>query len=190
MNDFDKLMNRMQNGEWVYGIRPDVSQKLSQAADLCFELNSLRPSAIDEREAIIRKLIGRIGKNFVIHSPFRCDFGRYITIGDNFVGNFNLTILDEALVKIGDNVFIGPNVSIYTIIHAFDATDRNNGLMTAKSVTIGNNVWICGNAVILPGVNIGDGAIIAAASVVTKDVPPDTLVAGNPARPTEHKELL
>lgn len=183
MENFDELMRRLQSGEWVYGIRPDVSEKLTEAADLCFELNAIKPSAVSERETIIRKLIGKIGKKFVIHSPFRCDFGKYITIGENFVGNFNLTILDEAPVTIGDNVFIGPNVSIYTIIHTFDATERNNGLMTAKSVTIGNNVWICGNAVILPGVTIGDGAIVAAASVVTKDVPPGARVAGNPAKP-------
>ena len=103
-------------------------------------------------------------------------------MGRNFEGNFGITILDEGPVTIGDNVFIGPNVSIYTIIHALTPKQRNEGLMHSNPVTIGNNVWIGGNAVILPGVTIGDNAVIGAGSVVTRDVPPSVLAVGNPCR--------
>ena len=105
-----------------------------------------------------------------------------ISIGENFVGNFNLTILDEAKVTIGNNVFIGPNTTICTIIHAYDAPSRNEGIMCARSVRICDNVWIAANVIVLPGVTIGEGAVIGAGSVVTKGVAPYTIVAGNPAR--------
>lgn len=105
-----------------------------------------------------------------------------IRIGDNFTGNFNLTILDEADVVIGDNVFIGPNTSLCTVIHSFKPDERNRGIMCARPITVGSDVWIASNVVVLPGVTIGDGAVVGAGSVVTKDVAPYTLVAGNPAR--------
>lgn len=118
----------------------------------------------------------------MLHSPFRCDFGFNIHIGENFIGNFNLAILDEADVTIGNNVFIGPNTTLCTIIHAYDAADRNAGVMRARPITIGSDVWIAANVVILPGVTVGDGAIIGAGSVVTHDVEARSIVAGNPAR--------
>ena len=131
---------------------------------------------------MISSLLGSVGDGVVIHSPFRCDLGFNIHIGRNFVGNFNLSILDEAEVRIGDNVFIGPNCSLITIIHAFEPEQRNAGVMAANPVTIGDNVWIAANVVVLPGVEIGDGAIIGAGSVVTKSIPANTLAAGNPCR--------
>lgn len=173
----------LRNGVWSHYISPDIRQDLRKCEEQCFMFNSLPPSQNDRKEEILKQLLGGIGENFTIHSPFRCDFGFNIFIGRNFTGNFNLTILDEARVTIGDNVFIGPNVGIYTIIHALDAGQRNEGIMSAKPVAIGNNVWICANAVILPGVTIGDGAVIAAGSVVTRSIPPSTLAAGNPCRP-------
>lgn len=130
----------------------------------------------------MREMIGSIGGRFVIHSPFRCDFGTNIHIGDNFIGNFNLAILDEAEVTIGNNVFIGPNCSLCTIVHALDAGQRNAGIMRALPITVGDDVWIAANVVVLPGVTIGRGAVIGAGSVVTKDVPAGVLAAGNPCR--------
>ena len=182
MKKIEELMLCMQNGEWVPGIRPDVSEKLTEVADKCFRYNSLPPSRIGEREALIRQIVGRIGERFVINSPFHCDFGCYISIGENFVANFNLTILDEAQVTIGDNVFLGPNCSIYTIIHALTATERNEGIMTSKPVSIGDDVWISGDCKILPGVEIGAGCVIGAGSVVTKSIPAGVLAVGNPCK--------
>ena len=103
-------------------------------------------------------------------------------MGDHFVGNFNLTILDEAPVTIGSHVYIGPNVGIYTVHHALLADQRNEGIMQSLSVVISDNVWIGGNAVILRGVTIGEGTVIGAGSVVSRDIPPRVIAAGNPCR--------
>lgn len=178
-----EIIDALQRGEWVNGIHPEVSRKLLAAEDACHRFNALLPSDIVERRSIIRSLLGSVGDNFTIHSPFRCDFGEYISIGRDFVSNYNLTILDEAPVAIGDRVFIGPNVSIYTIVHALDPVQRAAGVMRARPVTIGDDVWICGNVTILPGVTIGNGAVIGAGSTVTSDIPPMTLAIGSPCRP-------
>ena len=172
----------LRSGEWMNGFADDFAEALSRCAEQCFRLNALSPLCRSEREEIVREMIGSIGGRFVIHSPFRCDFGTNIHIGDNFIGNFNLAILDEAEVTIGNNVFIGPNCSLCTIVHALDAGQRNAGIMRALPITVGDDVWIAANVVVLPGVTIGRGAVIGAGSVVTKDVPAGVLAAGNPCR--------
>lgn len=177
-----KLIDDLLAGKLVYGFAAEVYPIMLEAETLCFELNNIPPSCKEKRRELIYKLLGKIGEPFTIHSPFRCDFGKHIKIGHHFVGNYNLTILDEGLVTIGNNVFIGPNCSIYTIVHALDAEERNKGLMQARPVTIGDNVWIAGNVTVLPGVTIGDGAVIGAGSVVTKDVPAGVVAAGNPCK--------
>ena len=121
-------------------------------------------------------------ENTVILSPFQCDYGYNIEIGDNFFANVNLVILDGAKVRIGNNAFIAPNVGIYTAGHPFDVKQRNEGLEYAFPVTIGDNVWIGAQACILPGVTIGDNTVIAGGSVVTKDIPANVIAAGNPCR--------
>lgn len=172
----------MRSGEWMNGFTDEIGSALARCEDLCFRLNTTLPSKRREREAIAREIFGRIGSRFVLHSPFLCDFGFNIHIGENFTGNFNLTILDEADVIIGDNVFIGPNTTLCTVIHAYDAVERNSGIMRSAPIVIHDNVWIAANVVVLPGVTIGEGAIVGAGSVVTRDVDPVSVVAGNPAR--------
>lgn len=178
MDDLEK----MTSGKWLYAITPQIREALERGERLCYRLNALPPSEHAEREALLRELLGRVGVSPTIHSPFRCDFGTQIEIGDHFVGNFNLVILDEAPVRIGDHVFIGPNVGIYTVNHALDAAQRNAGIMRSLPVQIGNDVWIGGNVVILQGVTIGNGAVIGAGSVVTHDIPAGVVAAGNPCR--------
>lgn len=178
MDDLEK----MKAGLWLHAIRPQIGEALRRAEELVFELNRLAPSRREERETIIRRLFGRIGRDFTIHSPFHCDFGEQISIGDHFVGNFNLTILDEAPVTIGDHVFIGPNVGLYTVSHALLPDQRNAGIMRSLPITIGSNVWIGGNTVVMQGVTIGDNTVIGAGSVVTRDIPAGVIAVGSPCR--------
>ena len=113
---------------------------------------------------------------------FWCDYGYNIELGENFYSNHNLVILDAAKVSIGNDVFIGPNCSIYTSGHPLNAVERNEGLEYAKPISIGNNVWIGGNVVILPGVKVGNNVVIGAGSVVTKDILDNCVVVGNPCK--------
>ena len=178
----EELKAALRRGEWVYGINEDVSRELRKVEDMCHRFNSLSPLAQQEREEILRGMLGSVGEGVVVHSPFRCDFGCNTYIGNHVVVNYVFKALDEAEVRIVDNVFIGPDVSIFTVIHAMDPKQRNAGVMTARGVTIENDTWICGDVTILPGVTIGRGTVVGAGSVVTRTVEPGVLVAGNPAR--------
>ncbi len=182
MNNFEAEWEKMLSGEIYNAVHPEFIRRLEDTREKIWEFNNLNPSKKEERIALFRSIVASCGDTFHINRPFRCDYGCNIHIGNNFFANFNLTILDEAAVTIGDNVFIGPNVSIYTACHPLDAKTRNTGVEWAEPVTIGNNVWIGGSATILPGVTIGDNCVIGAGSVVTKNVPSNTVAAGNPAR--------
>lgn len=175
------VWQQMLSGEVYDALHPRLVEMLAETREKIYDFNNLRPSQKAEQMAILRELLGRCGENLTVNQPFRCDYGRNISIGDNVFINFNMTILDEAEVTIGNNVFIGPNVSVYTPCHPLDADERNTGVEWAEPVTIGNDVWIGGNTVILPGVTIGDGAVVGAGSVVSRDVPEASLVVGCPA---------
>lgn len=181
-NIFEQEWQKMLKGEVYEATHPEFLRRLEETRELLWEYNSLRPSEQARREEILRGLLGSCGEQFHINQPFRCDYGCNIYIGENFFANFNLTILDEAEVRIGNNVFIGPNVSMYTACHPLDPEERNTGVEWAEPIIIGNNVWIGGSATILSGVTVGDNAVIGAGSVVTRDVPSNTVVAGNPAK--------
>ena len=151
-------------------------------ADLTYELNQLRPSKAEERDALVRRILGKVKGNCTIVSPFFCDYGYHIEVGENFFANMNCVILDEAPVKFGDNVFVAPNCGFYTAGHPLDAERRNQGLEYARPITVGDDVWIGAGVSVLPGVTIGQGAVIGAGSVVNRDIPPRVLAAGNPCR--------
>ncbi len=136
----------------------------------------------EEVRAILRELLGSIGRNFWIQPPFYCDYGSNIHIGDHFFANYGCVILDPGEVTIGDHVFLAPRVSIYTATHPIDAGVRNSELEYAKPVRIGSSVWIGGNSAINPGVTIGDNVVVGSGSVVTKDLPSGVIAAGNPCR--------
>lgn len=182
MKTAEEIWKAMISGEVYDATHPELLRRLNATREKLWEFNSLHPSQAEKKKTILQELLGSHGKWFHINQPFRCDYGCNIFIGENFFANFNLTILDEAEVRIGDNAFIGPNVSIYTACHPLDAETRNTTVEWAEPVTIGNNVWIGGSATILPGVTIGDNVVIGAGAVVTKDVPDSVVVGGNPAR--------
>ncbi|MCM1293706.1 MAG: sugar O-acetyltransferase [Bacteroides sp.] len=175
------IWKKMIDGERYDATHPELIDRLMYTRKLLHEFNNLAPDRRGDMEPLIEKLFGKIGEGWQINQPLHVDYGCNMSIGRNFFANFNLTVLDEALVMIGDNVFFGPNVSIYTACHPLSAAERNELTEWAEPVTIGDDVWIGGSATICPGVNIGNRAVIGAGSVVTRDIPDDSLAVGNPA---------
>ena len=178
MNEKEKMIL----GELYYANNEELIKERKKAKDLCYKYNNLKPSQEKERKKVLKKLLGNTKENFLIEQPFICDYGYNIEIGENFYSNHNLIILDGNKVKFGDNVFIAPNCSFYTAGHPLDVETRNRGIEYAKPIEVGNNVWIGGNVVVLPGVKIGDNVVIGAGSVVTKNIPSNVLAVGNPCK--------
>jgi acetyltransferase-like isoleucine patch superfamily enzyme len=173
---------KMLQGKPYLSFGEELLGERQYAKELLYDLNNLRPSEVEERNAFIRKLLGSTGKTFFIEPPFRCDYGYNISIGENFYTNYNCTILDCAKVTIGENVMFAPNVSLFTAGHPVHHEPRNAGLEYAFPITIGNNVWLGGGVIVNPGVTIGDNTVIGSGSVVTKDIPANVIAAGNPCK--------
>ncbi len=171
---------RMIAGLPYRGFDSELIELRREARRKIYTYNQLTPDEDDQKEGILQTLLGMCGKNVWIEQPFHCDYGTNIEVGNNFYANYNLTVLDVAKVKIGDNVFIAPNVSIFTAGHPIHPVARNSGYEYGFPITIGNNVWIGGNSVILPNVTIGDNVVIGGGSVVTKDIPSNVIAVGNP----------
>ncbi|MBV8042011.1 maltose O-acetyltransferase [Pluralibacter sp.] len=152
-----------------------------RARQLIHRYNHTSPDERIERNALLSELFGR-DHDAYIEPSFRCDYGYNLFLGQNFYANFDCVMLDVCPIHIGDNCMLAPGVHIYTATHPLDAAERNSGLEFGKPVTIGDNVWIGGRAVINPGVTVGDNAVIASGAVVVKDVPANAVVGGNPAR--------
>lgn len=161
---------------------PEVDARKLHAVQGCKKLESMDVTDRAGKEAAIRQLFGGVGVNPNVLPGFRCDNGSNIYVGDEFLANFNVTILDIHPVRMGDNVWIGPNTLITTVGHPLSPKGRRQHLGIAQPVTIGNDVWIGGNCTILPGVTIGNNVVVAAGAVVTGDVPDNCLVGGVPAR--------
>lgn len=136
----------------------------------------------EEQQALLKEIIGELAESAFICPPFYCTYGRHIHLGERSYINMGATLLDNAPIRIGADVMIGPNVQIYTAAHALDADERIQGVETALPVTIEDRVWIGGGAILLPGITIGREAIVGAGAVVTRDVPAGARVVGNPAR--------
>lgn len=178
MSEYEKMLA----GQVYDATDPEVIEMLDRTRDLCWRYNQSRPGDETGRRALLAEILGKDYEDIHINQPFRCDYGRHIRVGCSFFANFGLTVLDEAYVTIGDDAFIGPNVSIYTACHSTDVAERNSRREWALPVTIGNDCWIGGSVTILPGVTIGDGCTIGAGSVVTRDIPAHSVAVGNPAR--------
>ena len=173
---------KMLAGEIYDACNPELLNELNAVKVLCQQYNNLLPTDFAARNEMLQQMLGQADADTFINQPFYCDYGKQIRVGKRFFANFCLTILDEALVTFGDDCFVGPNVSIYTACHSTNPVERNTRQEWAKPVTIGNNVWIGGSVTILAGVTIGDNCTIGAGSVVTRDIPANSIAVGNPAR--------
>jgi len=171
---------KMVGGELYIASDPELTAAREHARELTRAFNSVADEG--ERQRILAALFAGAGPRLWIEPPFFCDYGFNITLGENVFFNFNCVILDCAPVTIGSNVLFGPAVQIYTASHPMSAAERRASLEFARPITIGDDCWIGGGALILPGATIGARTVVGAGSVVTRDLPPDTFAAGNPAR--------
>lgn len=174
--------NKMLSGQWYNPLDKQLSAERLAARKLQHQFNHSAPDDDAARQAVLKQWLPNSGKHFYIEPPFYCDYGYNINTGNKVFFNFNCVVLDVAPVNIGSNVFFGPAVQIYTVNHPLEAKQRRTLLEQALPVNIADDVWIGGGAIILPGVSIGSGSVIAAGSVVSKDVPPGVVAAGNPCK--------
>lgn len=169
-------------GQMYNDLTPELIKARENTVILTNEYNSTFGQPPEIREKFLKRLLKSIGKGVHFEPNFRCEFGYNITIGNNFYANFDCIMLDGAEITIGNNVLFGPRVGIYTSNHAIDFQERINGGCYAKSVIIGNNVWIGAGVHINQGVTIGDNVVIGSGSVITKDIPSNVVAVGNPCR--------
>ncbi len=172
---------KRRDAELPYISDESVMEEQKPARRLTQALNTIDRSDFEGISRIVKELLGKSEGAF-INPPFYCDYGSHIEVGKNFFANYNCTILDVAKVTIGDYCQLAPNVAIYTAGHPVHPETRNTMYEYGISVSIGDNVWIGGNTVVCPGVHIGNNVVIGAGSVVTRDIPDDTIAAGNPCR--------
>ena len=174
---------RMVNGLIYDPSDPEIMSKQAVFQDKLWEFNQLKPSEQEHKQRYMREVFASCGENCYIELPFRANWGgHHLHLGSDVYINFNLTLVDDGHIYIGDKVMLGPNVTIATANHPIDPALRARGLQYNKDVHIGDNVWIGANTVIVPGVWIGANAVIGAGSVVTKDIPENTVAVGNPCR--------
>ncbi|WP_433122622.1 sugar O-acetyltransferase [Arthrobacter koreensis] len=181
-NDSRSMRDRMQAGDLYIADDPQLEADSLRAASLSDQYNRLSPQDPDAAAPLLAELLGGIGEQSVIRAPLFVDYGKYLTVGARTFINFNLTALDVAAITIGDDVQIGPNVQLLTPTHPLEAEARRDKLEAAKPITIGNDVWLGGGVIVLPGVNIGENTVVGAGSVVTRDLPANVVAVGNPAR--------
>ena len=160
----------------------ELTQDNKNARRLTRLFNQTNEDEFDTRIAYLKELFGSTGENIWIEPTFYCDYGCHIFIGENFYANYDCIIIDVCPVTIGDNVFLGPRVCVYTASHPIDAEVRATGLEYGKPVTIGNDVWVGGNTVINPGITIGSNVVIGSGSVVAKNIPSGVIAVGNPCK--------
>ncbi|ELR66708.1 Maltose O-acetyltransferase [Photobacterium marinum] len=175
MTEFEKMIN----GEDFNGLDPEICAIRDNASSLKQQINN-NPG--DKMQELLEELLGSLGKGSIVTPPFLCEFGKTIHIGSNTFLNMGVTMLDNTEIHIGNNVLIGPNAQFYTPTHSLDYQSRQRWETTCKPITVEDDVWIGGQVVICQGVTIGARSVVAANSVVTRDVPPDTLVGGSPAK--------
>lgn len=176
------IRERMQNGQIYTDLGEGLPEERLYGKELIYDYNLTRPSEEEKRNEILKRLFGHVGKNIWIEPPLRVAYGNRTYIGDNFYANFNLVLIDDINIFIGNNVMFAPNVTISTTGHPIHPNLRKNGEQFSFPVKIEDNVWIGSGVVILPGVTIGENSVIGAGSVVTKDIPKNVVAVGNPCK--------
>ena len=178
MTQKERMLAGLPYKAWLDGL----SEERMACRRKLHAFNLLPPDEEEQAQRLLLELLGKTGRDPWINAPFHCDYGWNIEVGDNFFANYNLTILDVGKVTIGSNVQFAPNVSIYTAGHPLHPDSRNSGYEFGLPVTIGDNVWIGGNVVLLPGVTVGSNSVIGAGSVVSRDIPEWVVAVGSPCR--------
>lgn len=180
--ELTEIKRRMKNRQLYYCNDPSLMKIQTQCLETLYDFNQTRPSEQEKRTEILKKLFADMGENCYVEPPLHTNWGIHTHIGNDFYANFNLTLVDDTDIFIGDNVLIGPNVIIDTAGHPIRPDIRAKQAQFNIPVTIGNNVWIGAGAILLPGVTIGDNTVIGAGSIVTKDVPANVVAMGAPCR--------
>lgn len=175
-------LTNMLDGKLYKSADSQLAEMRNKARKLCRQFNNTDETQIEQRTEILKQLLGKMGENSFVEPDFRCDYGCHIFVGDKFFANFGCVVLDTCKVTIGNNVMFAPSVHIFTATHPTDPFVRNSGLELGLPVTIGDNVWIGGNCTINPGVTIGNNCVIGSGSVVTHDIPDNSIAVGNPCR--------
>jgi maltose O-acetyltransferase len=176
------VKDRMLRGELYIADDPEIQADQARTADLLERYNATRQSEQEERDRILRELLGEMGEGVVIRPTFRCDYGTYISIGARTFVNFDCVMLDVAPIRIGESCQLATKVQLLTATHPVDPEPRRLGWEFAEPITIGDNVWLGGGAIVCPGVTIGDDTVVGAGSIVTRDLPAGVVAYGNPAR--------
>lgn len=183
--EYEQMVSRMEYnlmGELLMTARITLTERCQDYAQIRLANYPLLDAYSDARTEALRGILGKMGEGTYIEPPLAVDYGCNIEVGKSFYANFNLTVLDCALVTIGDHVMFGPNVLLITALHPLETAPRRAGVEMAAPIVIGNDVWLGLNVVVLPGVTIGDGAVVGAGAVVSKDIPPYLLALGLPAK--------
>lgn len=172
----------MRRGELYFPMDESIAREQCRCNEVLYDFNATRPSETERRRDILRQLLAEVGENCYVEPPLHANWGCHTHFGSNVYANFNLTLVDDTDIFVGNNVMFGPNVTIATAGHPIDPELRRQGLQFNIPVRIGNNVWIGAGAIVLPGITIGDDTVIGAGSVVTRDLPAGVVAVGNPCR--------
>ncbi|MFD7528001.1 sugar O-acetyltransferase [Streptomyces sp. NPDC059849] len=176
-------LERMVAGDLYIADDPDIADRQQQAVRLAARFHAAYTEDAGAAQPLLAELLGSVGDEVHVRPPLYVDYGSNITIGARTFVNYNLTALDVAAITIGEDCQIGPNVQLLTPTHPLEPQPRRDKLEAAKPITIGDNVWIGGGAIVLPGVTVGDNSVVGAGAVVTKDIPANVVAVGNPAHP-------
>ncbi|ALC92343.1 galactoside O-acetyltransferase [Bacillus sp. FJAT-18017] len=176
------IKDKMKSGKLYYANDEGLMKEQMQCLDVLYDFNHTRPSEVEKRERILTELFAEVGTNVYIEPPLHANWGRHTHIGNDVYANFNLTLVDDTDIYIGNNVLIGPNVTIDAGTHPIHPELRRNAAQFNLPVVIEDNVWIGAGSIILPGVRIGENSVIGAGSVVTKDILANVIAVGSPCR--------